>query len=218
MTKIAFILAGCGAQDGSEIHEATLALYALSSAGVEVCPFALDKPQFHTVNHRNGTPQEGVQRVQIEEAARIVRGNIRPMEELNVEEYAALYIPGGTGLAKNLFTFAIDGLDFKIEPLYKEVVEKFHSAGKPIAAMCIAPLSLCAIIPGVKVTLGPAAELAEAASSKFGVTVTEVGREGVVVDAENKVVTTASYMYGDSSVANVGDGAKNLVAELMKFL
>ncbi|MFI3287903.1 MAG: isoprenoid biosynthesis glyoxalase ElbB [Rikenellaceae bacterium] len=218
MKKIAFILAGCGAQDGSEIQEATLALYALSLANIEVQAFALAKTQCHTVNHQNATVQEGVERLQIEEAARIVRGNIKPIEELDVAQFDALFIPGGTGTAKNFFTFALDGVDFSVEPQYRKVVEAFHSAGKPIAAMCIAPLSLCAIISGVAITLGPAEQLAEAAMEKYGAKVTEVGREGVVVDTENKVLTTASYMYGDSTVANIGEGAKNLVAELLNMM
>lgn len=218
MKKIAFLLAGCGAQDGSEIQEATLALYALSLANIEVHPFALTKAQYHTVNHQNATVQSGVERLQIEEAARIVRGNIKPLEELDVTQFDALYIPGGTGTAKNFFTFALDGVDFSVEPQYRKVVEAFHSAGKPIAAMCIAPLSLCALISGVSITLGPAEQLAVVAMEKYGAKITEVGREGVVVDKENKVLSTASYMYSDSTVANIGEGAKNLVDELLKMM
>lgn len=216
MRKIAFILAGCGARDGSEIQEATLALYALSAAGFEVKAFALDAPQHDVVNFVSGESL-GEQRSQLLESARIVRGAISPLSELCVEDFDGLFIPGGTGTAKNLFTFAFEGLDFSVNELYYNIVKAFHSAQKPIAAMCIAPLSLCSIISGVKVTLGAESSLAKSVAEKFSCEVQSCDREGVVVDVLNKVATTPSYMYDDSTVANIGRGASNLVQEFGKL-
>ncbi len=219
MKRAALLLAGCGAKDGSEIQEATLALYYLDVAGYSTRSFALVEPQRHVVNHLTGEIVAGGQsRVQIEESARIVRGSVSDIEELKVEEFDCLVIPGGTGLAKNCFTFAIDGLEFSIEERYRSVVEAFHTAGKPIAAMCIAPLSLCKIIGGVSVTLGPEGELTKGVEERFGAKVIEVGRRGVVVDSENRVVSTASYMYDDSTIADIGAGAEALVKSLSTLL
>ncbi len=212
MKKVAFILAGCGARDGSEIQEATLALYALSVAGYDVKAFALDAPQADVVNFVSGCSLEG-ERSQLLESARIVRGAISPLSELCVDDFDGLFIPGGTGTAKNLFTFAFDGLDFSVNQLYYNIVNAFHLAKKPIAAMCIAPLSLCSIISGVKVTLGAESSLAKSVAEKFCCVVESCDREGVVVDIENRVATTPSYMYDDSTVANIGRGAQNLVEQ-----
>ncbi len=218
MKTVALILAGCGSRDGSEIQEATLALYALSEAEINVKAFALPESQSEVVNHITGEVAEGEKRTQITESARIVRGDILPLDELVVNEFDGLVIPGGFGMAKNIFTFAYDGLDFTIDPCYSSIVEAFHKAGKPIAAMCISPLSLCPIIEGVHITLGEDGELSRNVEKRFGVKVTDAGREGVVVDAENKVVTTPCYMYGDSTIANIGRGAKAMVAALSEML
>ena len=50
MSKIGVLLAGCGAQDGSEIHESVITLLALDRAGVDVRIMAPDMDQFHVVN------------------------------------------------------------------------------------------------------------------------------------------------------------------------
>lgn len=219
MKKAAVILAGCGARDGSEIQEATMALYALDYNGVEVQAFSKDAPQTEVVNHLTMEVQPQEQRGQIEESARIVRGSVLPLSELNVDDFDCLVIPGGTGLAKNLFTFAFDGLDFTVDALFTDVVKSFHSAGKPIAAMCIAPLAVASILSESTpiVTLGAEGELSEAVAQKLGVVVLGCDPEGVVVDADNKIVTTPSYMYGDSSIKSIGAGALALVDALLEL-
>ena len=77
MTRVAVVLAGCGYLDGSEIQEAVLTLLALDRAGAEVTCFAPDKPQMHVVDHLTGQPTEESRNV-LHEAARIVRGKVRP--------------------------------------------------------------------------------------------------------------------------------------------
>ncbi len=218
MGRVALILAGCGSQDGSEIHETTLLLYALSVAGHSVECFALNRAQRQVVNHLNGEVQKDQSRNQMEESARIARGKVRDLLELSVNDFDAVVLPGGFGHAKNICTFAFDGLDFTVEPIVRSIIESFHSAEKPIGAMCIAPVTLCATIQGVRVTLGAKGELTESLSARFGSEFEDVGREGVVVDSDNRVVTTASYMYGDSTIANIGRGAEALVRELTAML
>jgi len=56
--KIAVILSGCGVYDGTEVHEASAALAALSRAGAEVTMFAPDKDQAHVVDHTKGAEME----------------------------------------------------------------------------------------------------------------------------------------------------------------
>ena len=40
------------------------------------------------------------------ESARISRGNILPLELMNINDYDALFLPGGFGVAKNFCDFA----------------------------------------------------------------------------------------------------------------
>ena len=110
MPKIGVVLSGCGVQDGSEIHEATLLLLALDRRGAEAVCFAPDKPQADVVDHATGKPADETREI-LAESARIARGAIRPLQDARPEDLDALILPGGFGAAKNLCTFAREGAD-----------------------------------------------------------------------------------------------------------
>ena len=83
MKKVAVILAGCGVYDGAEINEAVLTLLHIAKAGASYQCFAPNIDQMHTINHLTGeemTPNRNV----LVEAARIARGEIKALTELNV--------------------------------------------------------------------------------------------------------------------------------------
>ena len=52
--RVAVLLAGSGVYDGTEIHEASAALVALSRANAKVSMFAPDKEQLHAIDHTKG--------------------------------------------------------------------------------------------------------------------------------------------------------------------
>ncbi|MBO7628667.1 MAG: hypothetical protein J6S87_01810, partial [Bacteroidales bacterium] len=79
MKKFAVILCGCGTLDGSEIHESVMTLLAIDRNGGEYQIFAPDDWQYHVVNHVTGQPMEE-RRNMLLEAARIARGNVKPIE------------------------------------------------------------------------------------------------------------------------------------------
>ncbi len=101
MIKVAVVLAGCGRADGSEIHESTLALLYLAQGGATYQCFAPDAPQVAVVNHATGE-NAAQQRNQMVEAARIARGDIRPLADADPAEFDALVVPGGGGAFENL--------------------------------------------------------------------------------------------------------------------
>ena len=213
MKKVAVILSGCGAMDGAEIHESVLLISALARAGVEYHIFAPNRDQKDVVDFISGEPMNESRNILIE-SARIARGQVKELSELNVEEFDGLALPGGFGAAKNLFTFAYDGLDFTVCNDVEMVIKAFHNAQKPIAAMCIAPMLLAKLLGsnGVEITLGPDTELCKEVEARFGAKITSTSRDGVVVDRVNRAVTTPAYMYGDNTIVGVGDGATNMVA------
>ncbi len=215
----AVILAGCGAKDGSEIHEATLALYALAKEGFAVSVFAPDMESHDVVDHITDRPMKEKRNV-MTEAARIARGAVAPLQSLDVARYDTLVLPGGFGAAKNLFTLAFDGLDFSVLPEVREAVLAFHGADKPIGAMCISPVMIAALLgdKGVEVTFGPESDMCAAARDRFGARVTVCPPDGAVVDRVNRVVTTPCYMYGDSSIAQIGDGASAMVRGIKSLM
>lgn len=219
MKKFAVVLAGCGSMDGSEVHEATLALYAISSLGGEYQIYAPNRNQADVMNHLEKEQVEEQRNVMVE-AARIARGNVKELSTLDPSQYDALIIPGGFGTAKNLFTYAHDGVEFTVFDDIKEVILSFSKLEKPIGAMCIAPIMLANVLgfKGVKVTLGPAMELACSIDDLYGATLEQCDKSGIVVDKSNKVVTTPAYMYGDNTIAEVGEGALNMVKAVLELM
>ena len=151
--KVLVILSGCGVYDGSEIHEAVITLVALSTAGASVTCAAPNKNQMHVINHASGEEMTETRNVMVE-AARISRGNIADLSDVNAGDFDAVFLPGGFGAAKNLCTFAVDGPDCSIDSDVQRVLQAFHSAGKPVGAVCIAPAVVVKALGAVTVTIG----------------------------------------------------------------
>ena len=213
--KVAVVLAGCGHLDGSEIREAVISLLALDRAGADFQCCAPDKPQMHVVNHLRREPVAGQSRNVLEEAARIARGNIVPLSAVHAADYDAILLPGGFGAAKNLSDFAFSGADCTVNPDVARVVRAVHAAGKPVGAICIAPVILARLLGSEKprLTIGTDPGTA-AAIGKMGGEHVSCGGGGAVVDAHLRLVSTPAYML-DSPISEVWAGIEKLVAELL---
>jgi enhancing lycopene biosynthesis protein 2 len=215
MKKFAVVLAGCGVYDGAEIHEATLTLYAIIKHGAMYEVFAPDIDQHHVVNHLTGKEMNETRNVLVE-SARIARGNIKPLSEFRPEAFDALIFPGGFGAAKNLCTFAFDGKDCSVNDDVKNAILGMANTGKPIGALCISPVILARVLGDVEVTIGQDAGTASAVES-MGATHKKTSHGEVVVDKKNRVVTTPCYML-DATIAQVGEGAENVVKAILSLL
>jgi len=215
MKKFAVILAGCGVFDGAEIHEATLSLYAIAKQGAAYEIFAPNIEQHHVINHLTGEEMPEKRNVLVE-SARIARGAIKDLSELNVADFDALLFPGGFGVAKNLCTLAFQGADAVVDPQIEEVVLAFHKAEKPIAALCIAPAMIAKIIQGAAVTIGQDKGTIQAIEAMGGNHETTTHGE-VIIDEKNKVYSTPCYML-EASILDIADGAENIVAAVLQDL
>jgi len=209
--KVAFVLSGCGVKDGTEIHEAVSALIALDEAGYEVIFTAPDVQQAATVDH-TGEEAEEIPRNALREGARIARGDIVPLSELKNGNYDAVLFPGGFGAALTLCSFASDGADCRVNSQVRELIENAMAAGKPIGAMCIAPVILARTVPGARLTIGNDEGTAGAVEAMGAVHV-DCPVEGTVVDEKRKIVTTPAYMLARGP-AQVFAGARAMVREL----
>ena len=217
MAKVAVILAGCGVNDGSEIHEAVFALNALDRAGAEVTMTAPDM-ELDVIDHFAGTPGGGTRNV-FTESARIARGNIKPLAGLKAADFDALVLPGGFGAAKHLCDFAARGAEAEVLPEVASLVGDMHAAGKPIGAMCIAPVVLAATFRDAgfspKLTIGNCPDTS-AALEKMGATHVECAVDDVVVDTEHRLVSTPAYMLA-MRIGELQEGIDKLVAEVLKL-
>lgn len=212
--KFAIILSGCGVNDGAEIHEATMTMLAIMKNGSTYDIFAPDMMQHHVINHLKGEEMDEKRNVLVE-SARIARGNIKSLDDYSADDYDALVLPGGFGAAKNLCTYAFDGTDFSVNEVVEKALKSTHSAGKPIGALCISPILLAGVFEGIKVTIGKDKGTASDIK-KLGAEHIEKGPGEVAVDSENKIVTTPAYML-DSTIAELYDGADNLVKAIMEM-
>ncbi len=215
MKKFAIVLAGCGVFDGAEIHEATLTMLAIKKQGADYQCFAPDIPQHHVINHLTGEETSETRNVLVE-AARIARGNIKPLSEFRIDDFDALIFPGGFGAAKNLSTFAFDGADAAVYPEVEMAVNKTVDAGKPLGALCISPAFIAKILGDATLTIGKDKETAEAIR-KLGATHVESNHGEVVIDEKNKIFTTPCYML-DADITNIYDGAMNIVKKMLKYM
>jgi enhancing lycopene biosynthesis protein 2 len=214
--KVAVILAGCGYLDGAEVHEATMSLLALSQAGAMVRCFAPNVPQMHVMNHITGDEMLGESRNVMIESARICRGQIEDLADFDADDFDALVIPGGFGVAKNLCDFAVKGGEMTIFPDVERVVMAMHGASKPVGALCISPVIVAKLIKGARVTVGGESDVSRVVVDIFGGAHEETSHGDIVVDGDNKIVTTPCYML-EPTIAQVYEGARNLVAAVLKM-
>ncbi len=217
MTKksIAVILSGCGNRDGSEIHEATLTLWAIHKNGADYQCYAPNILQHHVLNHINGEEMDEQRNVLIE-SARIARGDILDLADFNSAIHDALIIPGGLGAAKNLSDYACNGAECTINKDVEEAICSMASDKKPIGALCIAPVILAKILTNVQLTTGQDPATAQAIES-MGAHHTATMQGEVTVDIKRKVVSTPCYML-DSRVDQIAEGIDRLVQEVLQLL
>jgi len=215
LPKIAIILSGNGVYDGAEIHESTMTMYAVVKQGGEYQIFAPDIEQHHVINHITGEEMNEKRNVLIE-AARIARGNIKPLSELNAKDYDGIMFPGGFGAAKNLSSFAFDGVDCTVLPDVERVITEAVKEGKPIGALCISPAVVAKVLEGVRVTIGQDKETAEAIE-KMGGTHLNTNHGDVTIDEDFKVATTPCYML-DATIVEIADGAMNVTKAVFDMI
>ncbi|MEI6206119.1 MAG: isoprenoid biosynthesis glyoxalase ElbB [Desulfuromonadales bacterium] len=217
MKKIGVVLSGCGVRDGSEIHEAVFTLLAIDRQGCEaICVAPND--DFPVTNHL--TMQEsGEKRNALVESARIARGNIRDIKDVKEADLDAIIFPGGFGAARNLCDFAVKGAEASVHPEVARLLLEMATAGRPIGAICIAPVLIAAVLGkefSTTVTIGNDAVTA-AEINKTGATHRDCPVTGFVADEKNKLVSTPAYMLANR-ISEVCEGIDTCVREVIKLL
>ncbi len=213
MKKFAVILCGCGSLDGSEIHESVMTLLAIDRNECTYSIFAPNDNQYHVVNHYTKSATEEKRNMMVE-AARIARGDIRPIEECHVEDFDALVFPGGNGAAKNLFTYAFDGKNCTVREDVAKLIKAFHAAHKPIGALCIAPVMIAKVLGDVTITVGNDEGTIQNVLS-FGSKHINTQQTGVIADKQNMVFTTPCYML-PARISDIADCAQNLIDAILE--
>lgn len=217
--KVAVILSGCGFLDGAEIHEATLSLLALDLEGALVTIAAPDKEQTRVVNHVSGEETREQRNVLIE-SARIARGEIVRLSDLNASQFDAALMPGGYGAALNLSNFAKAGAGLSLDPSLDTFLRKAFKQGRALGAMCIAPPILAKVLAdegvrGARLTIGNDPQVARAIEG-LGQIHVECGADSCVTDEKYRIVTTPAYMLA-RSIGELWLGVQKTVRALMSL-
>lgn len=214
---IGVILSGSGYLDGAEIQEAVCSLLALDEAGVDAKIVAPDV-ELDEVDHISGEPT-GQKRSVLVESARIARGKISDIQQVQGTDVDGWVLPGGYGAAKNLSSFATEGPSATAHKEVTRVIREALAAQLPIGACCIAPALLAVITkssgPSLKMTIGNDSGTADAISTLGGTHVI-CAVDDVVLDEEHRVVTTPAYMY-DACIADVAAGIKKMVQQVVNW-
>ncbi|MBN1132816.1 MAG: isoprenoid biosynthesis glyoxalase ElbB [Bacteroidales bacterium] len=215
MKKIAVILSGCGVFDGSEIHEATLSLYAIAKEGASYEVFAPDRKQHHVINHITGKEMNETRNVLVE-SARIARGKITDLKRFDPDDFDGLLLPGGFGAAKNLSSWAFDGPGASVLPEVENAIKGMVAQKKPVGALCIAPVILAKLFGQVTLTIGDDPNTAKAVES-LGATHVRTTHGEVAVDKVLKTVTTPCYML-NATIDQIAEGAENVVRKMLELM
>ncbi len=217
--KILVVLAGCGAKDGSEIHESVLTLLAIDKAGAHFQCAAPNKPQHHVLNFIDNSEIHEKRNIMIE-SARIARGDILDLAKVSMNNYDAVILPGGFGAAKNLCSFAFEGVKASVEHDVKRIINEAYDAKKPIGAICISPvivaLTLAQKNPNIILTLGT-----DPASNthlrEIGVQSKDCLTTECVKDTVNHIVSTPAYMHGHSRICELEQGISQCVNAVIQM-
>lgn len=213
--KIAVVLTGAGYLDGSEITEAVSTLICLSEAKVNYQCYA-PEITFTSTNHYNKT-LEG-ERSTFSESARICRGQLKNLAQLNSKEYDGLVIPGGFGSAFHLSNWAKKAHDCEIREDISNIILKFHEESKPIAGICISPVLIAKVLGKYSPTLTIGNNKATADSlEKLGAIHENTPVDDYISDRDNKILSTPAYMYDDSTAFEVFSGIRKMLIEFIEM-
>lgn len=215
MKNIAVILAGCGFKDGSEITEAVSVLISITQAGARYQCFAPDLTvsSFNLIKAAfNG------ERSLLAEAARICRGDIKPLEDLSVHDFDALFFPGGFGAANHLSEWAQLGCRGKVLPAVEKNILDFYHEQKPIGACCVAPVLLAQVLGSEEITLTIGDDCETASEiEKTGALHQDCAVDDFVTDRAHRIITCPAYMYDEATSYQVFTGIQKAIQELVEM-
>ncbi len=224
--KIGLLLSGCGVYDGAEIQESVLAMLAIQEVGATYECISINKNQHHVINHLDGSEMHE-ERNMLVESARIARGMIRDIKDVEIRDFDALVIPGGFGSAKNFSSWAFDGPNATLLPEIKLLIVNCINTGVPIAALCVSPILIAKALEDTdlhpQLSMGKVGDASPYDIESFhhglqqlGATTADQGLGSILVDEKLKIVTAPCYMH-DANILEIRNNIKQAIEALVKL-
>ncbi|MFB6258012.1 MAG: isoprenoid biosynthesis glyoxalase ElbB [Flavobacteriales bacterium] len=225
-SKIGVLLSGCGVFDGTEIHEGVFTLYQLEKNGAQPVCIAPDMEQHHVLDHRNGSELDQKRNVLVE-SARIARGDVRSVEQVERSELDGLAIPGGFGAAKNLTEWAFKGPEGSIREDVKALIKGMVEAGKPVGAVCMGPTVVAKALAdsdlNPKVTVGTTASASpydingiNEGVKATGASIEEHEANEMAEDHDHRIATAPCYNM-EASIIEVHEGIEKVMKRVAEW-
>ncbi len=220
--RVGVVLSGCGNKDGSEIRETIFTLLSLERAGAQALCAAPDVAIDKVVDHRPGaTEAGGPPRSALAEAARLARGDIRPLSSLQVQDIDALILPGGLGVGSVLSNYDDKRATCDVNPDLVRLMRGCLAARKPMGFICLSPILAARVlgpVAGVRLTLGAKGSIPAKYAAIMGADVRPCLPTEIVIDEKSRVVSTPAYMFDDVSLSDVAGAVDRLVRTMLGML
>jgi enhancing lycopene biosynthesis protein 2 len=193
--RIALVVSGCGHKDGSEITEVVSAFISLSELGALVTCYA-PSVDFQPIQHGSSPVIFTEKRNSLEEAARICRGQVKNIAQLNESDFDAVIFPGGSGAVDIFSDWQKKGAQCQLLPDVRRVLETFHASAKPIGSVCLSSVIVGRALgsKGISLTVGDNDELIRELE-KTGARHVKCAANDYISDRDNKVLSTPAYLY-----------------------
>lgn len=130
-------LGDTGQKTGFWLEELASPYYVFVDAGAEVTLASIQggEPPLDPKSHLPESQTESTQRFMADEVAKTGLKNTLAIADAKVEDYDAIFLPGGHGTM----------WDFPTSSRLKQLIEEFDRAEKAIAAVCHAPAALVSV-------------------------------------------------------------------------
>jgi enhancing lycopene biosynthesis protein 2 len=213
--RVAVILSGCGVGDGSDLHESLLTLLSLERGGAQAVCAAPDLPSVSVFDHlaKQPTPEAAPRRALVE-AARIARGRIKELNDLSVEDFDALIVPGGAGVAEVLSNYASRAQLCEVHPHLAQLLKAALSSHRPMGFIGLAGLLAARVlgpVAGVRLTLGPRVGNASKDAAVMGADVRPSVLADIFIDKKTRIISTGGFLHEEMQLGQAAQAVDKLV-------
>jgi enhancing lycopene biosynthesis protein 2 len=218
--RVAVVLSGCGAGDGSEIRESVITLLTLDRAGAQAVCVAPDLAAPQVYDHLRGeaVKESASPRWALVEAARIARGAVRELSALVIDDCDALIFPGGNGVATVLSNFADKAALCEVHPELVRLLKAALASHRPLGFIGLSAILAARVlgpVAGVRVTLGPRASAIGKHAAVMGADVRPTAANDLYIDRKNRVISTAGHLSEDSRLQEIAQGIEKLTRTVL---
>ncbi|CDW72732.1 UNKNOWN [Stylonychia lemnae] len=242
--RAAVLLAGCGNKDGTDPTEAASLMISLSKFAIKYDTFSVKKNQQSIESHLPNNNQASLDKLEknkedqlkeekqkikkrsiLDESNKLARGQLKLIQDIQLQDYEVLLIPGGAGVLKNFSDYKFDGKSFKVEPSVSALIKNFNQQNKYIGVIGHSALLVSQVFAkqiNVKLVMNYEGDKQQYNQeleliSTNGHSAESPNFNQIVYDEQNRIISTPGYSNDNLYPSDVYERIHNLVNELSKL-